>query len=165
MAINHYKPYLIYWVKSITGLEGFFANQKIKIPDNDYFLFSFLSLTFKGMGEYTNPPEGLTTDLDEEEFIVVKHAGELTLKLEIFGEDAFAKLTGVIATLSTNSWNNYLDNSGLGFAKKSKIISFDTFNFTDFIEQAQVNLVFNVSVSLNEIQGSIETVEEELIVN
>ena len=54
---------------------------------------------------------------------------------------------------------DYLSNHGLNFAKASNIKFSNDFYITDFLNQAQIDLTFNITLSITEDMGIIETAD------
>ncbi len=140
---------LLYWVRQVSGLDGFFTGKKYQAPtDKDYFLFEFLSLNRRSRSfrKYN----------EETEKFDLYYNAEIIYRLTIYGDSSKSKIILAENSLQGYEVPMYLASHGLGYATSSNIKHFSPFDNTEFLPQSQIDLTFNVTLSSWEDMGIIE---------
>lgn len=149
-----FKSHILYWITSVTGLEGFYISQKIPALEN-YFTIQFINIENKGTPWKTNNTGATLT--------TIKAHKLLTVRTTFYGANGYNHAIKTTNSLHGNTWNQYLrDNAFLGYGKTSLIRINEDFNYTDFLQQAQLNFSFNILVSTTEDIYPIESVEANI---
>ncbi len=155
MTLEAFKPHLIYWIKSVSGLNGFFSDQKIEAQDN-YFVIRHLTTQRKGHS-------WLRDSLTDDEKTYVEYFAEIMFRIDMFGENSYDLLLKVENSLEGYAWNHYLNKKGLGYCKSTPVKNLTDFSYTEFLNQSQYDVSFNILVSnYNENIGAIETVSANI---
>jgi len=151
--IEVFESHLIYWIKSVTSLDGFYVGKKTPSLD-EYFTIEFINISNKGT-PWKEINSGATTS-------TIKNHKTLSARITIYGDSCTSNILKTTNSIH-GEWINYLrDTAYLGYGKTGQIKISNDFNFTDFLPQAQVDIQFNILVYTTETIFPIESVETDL---
>jgi len=151
--VKTFEPHLVYFAKQVSGLDGFFAGKKIKAYPDSYFFFEQLLLRplDKGQREYNSTTGYFDTYYD----------CEWMVRLTVYGEDCTSKAFLIKSSLNGEVVPTYLYNHGISIARSTEIKTLNEFYITEFLPQAQIDLTFNINLSITEDLSYIENADIE----
>lgn len=153
--LTTYEKYLIHWAKNVSGNKGFFVGEETPILQ-DYFLFQPLLLT------------RLSRTFNWYDRISGKYykvyPATWRLRLTTYGDKCEEAMIKLENSLYSDEWNNYLKSKNLNFADCTNIRISNDFNITQFLKQAQCDIIFNLVISEEYVDNWIDIVSGDLTV-
>lgn len=125
-----------------------FANQKVEPPEK-HAVLDIISNQDYGREIVSYDENGIAT---------IKLPCKLIVGLTVYGDNARNVLFDLRNTLRSDKWSNYLTANGMGFEQNTTPRDITLFDETEYIEQAQMDLWFNIEWSTTEDRGWIETI-------
>jgi hypothetical protein len=159
---DSYEQWILFWIISVLKMEEvpnscFWAKKKVRIPENGVVISK---LMVDSLGTYLQQQEtvsGTTGDFDIY-MTDVKDVSDFLIRIDAYGEEAFTNLLELKNSLEI--WHDVLHEKGLGFQKITKPPKeLAQFEDTDFIQQAQMDILFNVVIKNEYDLGAIETIK------
>lgn len=156
LNISAIEAHLVYWTHIVSSYDSFFIGKKVP-TQTQYVTLQNIVLKKRGRQFKQISDDGLTT-------IIGNHA-EYTVRVTVYGDSCEEDMLKLENSLYFDTWETYFDTNLIGLAKTGSIKSSDSFNFTEFIPQSQMDIKFNIFVyntETNNYGGYISYVEGEL---